>query len=111
MYLLCMDPKVRITMFKLCHDIIFVNYYLFNKNISSDKSCSICGKTETVAHLFLECSVVFPLNKIVLYILGTISCNKITFTEKTFRFFGLPELDNFSNYLALVLLSESRHLI
>ena len=111
MYLPCIDPEVRNTMFKLCHDIIYVNYYLFNKHISRDKSCPVCGKTETVAHLFLECSVFLPLNKIVSYILGTISWNKIAFSEKNFRFFELPKLDKFSKYLALVLLSESRHLI
>ena len=44
MYLSCIDPKVRNAMFKLCHDFILVNYYLFNKNISRDKSCPICGK-------------------------------------------------------------------
>ena len=71
--------------------------------------------TETVSHLFLKCSVfVFlPLNKIVLYIyiLRNISLLQITYSERGFRFFELPTLDRFSRYLALVLLSESRHLI
>lgn len=68
-------------------------------------------KLKLLLIFFLECSVFLPLNKIVSYILGTISWNKISFSEKNFRFFELPKLDKFSKYLALVLLSESRHLI
>ena len=67
MYLSCIDPGARNTMFLMSHDVIFVNYFLFNKNISRDKACPICGKTETVSHLFLEFSVFLPLNKIILY--------------------------------------------
>ena len=111
LYRSCIDPGARNTMFLMSHDVIFVNYFLFNKNISRDKSCPICGKTETVSHLFLECSVFLPLNKIVLYILRNISLLQITYSERVFRFFELPTLDRFSRYLALVLLSESRHLI
>lgn len=68
-------------------------------------------KIETVCHLFIECSIFVPLNKIVLYLLRRISNNTITLSEKVFRFFELPQLDTFSKQYALILLSESRHLI
>ena len=81
MYLSCIDPGARNIMFLLSHDVIFVNYFLFNRNIKN------------------------------LHIKNFISLLQITYSERVFRFFELPTLDRFSRYLALVLLSESRHLI
>lgn len=81
-YFPCIYPSVRNTIFKLCHEIIYVNYFLFTKDISKDnKSCPFCGKIETIAHLFTECKAILPLNKIVLYVLKKES-NMITFSEK-----------------------------
>lgn len=105
------DPSVRNIMFKLCHDVVFVNYYLFNKNISKDKKCPLCKNTETVSHLFLECSTFSPLNKIVLFLLRRTSNNKIKFSEKTFKYFELPPVEKYVKQLSLILLSESRHII
>ena len=109
-YLPCIDPRVRNTIYKLCHDIMYVNYYLYNKNISKDKKCPLCGRIETTTHLFLECPLFRPLNKIVLFLLRRIS-NKINYSERIFRFFDLPSLENPDKFLALILLSESRHII
>ena len=43
MYLLCIDPGANNTMFLMSHDVIFVNYFLFDRNISRDIFCPICG--------------------------------------------------------------------
>ena len=109
-YLSCIDPTVRDTMYRLSHDVIFVNYYLYSKGISKDKSCPLCSKTETINHLFLECFMFSPLNKVVLYLLRRIS-KSFTFSERIFRFFELPNLNKYDKQLALLLLSESRHVI
>ena len=111
MYSPCIDPDVRNTFWRLCHDVIYVNYYLFEKRISNNKLCPFCNKIETVRHLFLECSLVSPLNKIVLSLLRKISRNQICLSEKTFRYFVLPSLGKYEKQLALIILSESRHII
>ena len=105
------DPDVRNTFWKLCHDVIYVNYYLFHRRISKVNTCPLCNKIETVSHLFLECSVFSPLNKIVLFFLRKVTRNKITFSEKTFRFFELPALSKLEKQICLIILSESRHII
>ena len=107
----CIDPDVRNTFWRLCHDVIYVNYYLFEKHISNNKLCPFCNKIETVRYLFLECSLVSPLNKIVLFLLRRISRNQICLSEKTFRYFVLPSLGKYEKQLALIILSESRHII
>ena len=104
------DPRVRDIMYRLSHDVAYVNYYLYYKGITKDKLCQICSKTETVNHLFLECSVFLPLNKLVLYFLRKFSTT-IIFSEKMFRYFDLPSLNSCHKYLSLILLSESRHII
>ena len=105
------DPDVRNTFWKLTHDVIYVNYYLYHKHISKIKTCPLCDKIETVTHLFLECNVFLPLNKIVLFMLKKLSQNKISLSEKTFRYFVLPQLPKFKKQVALILLTESRHII
>ena len=72
------DPDVRNTFWELTHDVIYVNYYLYHKHISKVKTCPLCDKIETVTHLFLECNVFLPLNKIVLFMLKKLSQNKIS---------------------------------
>ena len=109
-YLPCIDPSVRNTIFKLCHEIIYVNYFFFTKNIFKDKSCPFCETIETISHLFIECKAILPLNKIVLYVLKKVS-STITFPEKILKFFDLPPLNKFAKCLTLVLLSDSRHII
>ena len=98
-------------MYRLSHDIVYVNYFLFNKHISKDKTGPLCGKPETVNHLFLECSVFVPLNRIVLYLLRKCANNKIRFSERVFRYFELPPLGKIEKQIALILLSESRYVI
>ena len=105
------DPDVRNTFWKLTHDVIYVNYYLYHKHISKIKTCPLCDKIETVTHLFFECNVFLPLNKIVLFMLKKLSQNKISLSEKTFRYFVLPQLPKFKKQVALILLTESRHII
>ena len=98
----------------LMPEILFgdcVNYYLFEKRISNNKLCPFCNKIETVRHLFLECSLVSTLNKIVLCLLRKIARNQICLSEKSFRYFVLPSLGNYEKQLALVILSESRLII
>ena len=77
LYCSCIDPETRNISWMICHDVLFVNYFLFNKNISKVKSCPLCGNIETVSHLFLECKLVKPLNRIVLFLLRKVSSDKI----------------------------------
>ena len=51
-----------------------------------------------------------PLKKVVLYSLRRIS-KSITFSERIFRCFELPNLNKYDKQLALLLLAESRHII
>ena len=104
------DPRVCDTMYRISHDVIYVNYYLYCKGISKDKLCPICSKTETVSHLFLECTVFLPLNKLVLFLLRKFS-KTIIYSEKLFRYCDLPNLNRSHKYLSLILLSESRQMI
>ena len=43
--------------------------------------------------------------------LKKLSQNKILLSEKTFRYFVLPQLPKFKKQVALILLTESRHII
>lgn len=105
------DPCHRNICYRLAHDVVFVNYYLYTKKISKCSRCYFCNNVETVSHLFLECSHILPLNKIVLKLLQIISENKVTFSEKTFRFFDLPHLEKTVKYPCLTILSLSRSII
>lgn len=111
MYMSCIDPEVRNTYWKLCHDIMYVNYYLHSKHISKIKTCPMCGNIETVRHLFLECKFVGPLNRVVLFLLRKMSNNQISFSELVFRFSILPLLPKRVKEICLILLSESRNII
>lgn len=111
MYWSCIDPEVRNTYWKICHDVLYVNYYLFNKHISKVKSCPMCDNIETINHLFLECKYVVPLNKVVLSLLRKMTDNRITFSELVFKFSVLPNLSKRVKEICLILLSESRHVI
>ncbi|MES9885145.1 MAG: reverse transcriptase domain-containing protein [Sedimenticola sp.] len=107
----CIDPVTRDTIWRICHDVIYVNYYLYRKHISKCRTCPFCGKVETVRHLFIECAAVSPLNKIILRLLGRLSNNSVKFSELTFRFFNLPPLEKHAKHISLILLSESRYAI
>lgn len=112
MYLPCIDSHVRDTYWKIMHEIIYVNYYLFNKNISKDKFCPLChNHVETINHLFLECIYVGPLNKVILSLMRQITNNQINFSEFVFRFYILPKVPKRVTSICLILLSESRHVI
>lgn len=105
------DYKVKSLHYRMAHDVLYVNYYLFSKRISKIKSCTFCTGIETVTHLFMECKFVNPLNKAVIFLLNKVSDNKVTFSERTFRFLELPTLDKYIHNISLVLISESRYII
>ena len=111
MYLPCIDPDVRNTLWKISHDVLYVNYFLFCKNINKNKLCPSCKKIETSSHLFLECKQVSQLNKIVLLLLRKLTNNTITLSELVFKFHILPPLQNRVKEICLILLSESRHVV
>ena len=52
LYCSCVDPETRNISWMICHDVLFVNYFLFNKNICKDKSCHLCGNIETESFIF-----------------------------------------------------------
>jgi hypothetical protein len=105
------DPQYKNICFRLVHDVVFVNYYLFLNNISTDKMCYFCNKVETKSHLFIECGYFLPLNKTVLHLLNVVSDNKVKFSERHFLLFDLPPLENCALYPTLVILSISKFVI
>ena len=105
------DLNVRNLIWRISHDVLYVNYFLLSKGIGNTKLCPFCNKIETVSHLLLQCEMVTPLNKIVLKLLRAVSDNRIKFSEKTFRFIQLPPLEDRVYNIALILLSESRYAI
>ena len=112
MYLKCIDSQVRDVFWKIVHEVIYVNYFLFNKQISKDNLCTFChSRIETINHLFLECKHVNPLNKVVLHLMRQITQNRITFSELIFRFHILPKLPKRITEICLILLTESRYVI
>ena len=54
LYLPCIDPCTRNTCWRICHDTIYVNYYLFVNRISKNKTCPLCKSIETVSHLIFR---------------------------------------------------------
>ena len=78
---------VRSTCFKLVHDALYVNMYLFSKKIGRNNKCLFCAKEESIRHLFLECTFVSPLNTTVLLLFQTVKNNTAFLTERYFQFF------------------------
>jgi hypothetical protein len=105
------DPQHKNICYRLAHDVVFVNYYLYLNNISTDKTCYFCNHIETKSHLFIECGYFLPLNRTVLHLLNIVSENKAKFSERHFLFFDLPSLENCVLYPTLVILSISRFVI
>ena len=101
----------RNTCWRICHDSIYVNYYLNKYHINKNNKCTFCKHVETISHLFIECKIVNPLNRIVLKFLRLLSDNKIVLSEKVFRFLLLPKLPQSDLNLALLFLTESRQVI
>ena len=112
MYLPSIDPQARDVYWKVIHEVIYVNYFLFNKHISKENQCPLCNShIETINHLFLECKYVGPLNKVVLSLIRQITQIQITFSELIFRFHILPKLPKRITEICLILLTESRYVI
>ena len=112
MYLNCIDPHARDVYWKVIHEVIYVNYFLFSKRITKENQCPLCKtQVETINHLFLECKFVNPLNKVVLSLIRQITNNQITFSELVFRFHFLPKLPKRITEICLILLTESRYVI
>ena len=112
MYLNCIDSHARDVYWKIIHEVIYVNYFLFSKRIRKENQCPLCKtQVETINHLFLECKFVNPLNKVVLSLIRQITNNQITFSELVFRFHILPKLPKRITEICLILLTESRYVI
>ena len=105
------NPDTRNTCWRICHDSIYVNYYLNKYHISKNNKCTFCKHVETISHLFIECKIVNPLNRIVLKFLRLLSNNKIVLSEKIFRFLLLPKLPHNHLNLALIFLTDSRQIV
>lgn len=105
------DYKAKTLHYKLAHDVLYVNYYLFSKRISKNKTCTFCPGIETIGHLFMECNLVNQVNRTVMFLLNKVSDGEVTFSEKIFRFLDLPKLDTYVHSVSLILISESRYII
>ena len=107
----CIDPVVRDTSFRICHEVLYVNYYLYVQHISKTKARPFCANVETLNHLFIDCKLVKPLIKIVLLLLRKLTSGKVVFSEFIFKFSVLPDLPKHIQEISLILLSELRYVI
>ena len=106
------DPDCRNTCFKLVHSVLYVNKYLYDKKFNkASKKCTFCISDETFQHLFLDCSMITPLNKTVLFLMDILTIEDISISSKCFQFFDVQNSDAELKYVYLVFLSESRHII
>ena len=55
------EPYQKDLSFRVAHQVLPTNTYLFSKNISKTKSCHFCTGEETLQHLFLDCPIGNPL--------------------------------------------------
>ena len=105
------DPVVRDTSFRICHEVLYVNYYLYVKHINKTKARPFCANVETLNHLFIDCKLVKPLIKIVLLLLRKRTSGKVVFSEFIFKVSVLPDLPKRIQEISLILLSEIRYVI
>ena len=64
-----------------------------------------------MSNLLLECKLVKPLNRIVLFSLHKLSSDKIKFLELVFKFSSLPQLPKNEKEICLILLSHLKYVI
>jgi hypothetical protein len=48
-------------MYRIIHEVLPVNYLMYNRNIYKSNKCTFCNQVETLRHLFMECKFVNQL--------------------------------------------------
>ena len=67
---LFIDSELRDTSWRICHQVLPVNEFLFFKGISHILKCFLCHNCKMFYHLFFECMVVKPIFQWLEVIIG-----------------------------------------
>ena len=88
------EPYQKDLSFRVAHQVLPTNTYLFSKNISKTKSCHFCTGEETLQHLFLDWPMVKPfINYAELLITAHTNIPTIL-TFSNFIFHNLPKISD-----------------
>ena len=99
-------------MFKIVHDVIPVNFYMYKRHIYKTDKCTFCKHfhVETIQHLFYDCVHVKPLKTILNTWFVSLTQGS-QFTLDHIRFRDLPALHGKSLQIALFLISDFVYVI
>ena len=99
---------------KVVHEILPINYVLYCRNISRDKSCPFCGGIETFEHLFFECRNVRLIVQYVANLVFNLSRGKVglNFSQVRHTVIGKDDApDNFVREVIYYLITELKYCI
>lgn len=65
--------KIKIWMWLIYHNAILTKDNLIKRNWSVDQSCAFCNESETIPHIFFDCTMAKYIWSLVAYVLGA-SC-------------------------------------
>lgn len=101
-FLCSIDTKLRSFYFKIFHEAIALNDFLFKIKRKESSKCSLCdNEEESIIHLFCECEKVIPLWQDLLTIVSKDLKNPLNITNFE-KIFGISS-DKFVTYLFLLL--------
>ena len=86
------EPYQKDLSFRIAHQVLPTNTYLFSKNISKTKSCHFCTGEETLQHLFLDCPMVKPFINYVELLLTAHTNIPTILTFSNLIFHNLPKI-------------------
>ena len=105
-----LSPESRNITFKIIHEILPVNEYLYCLNITKNLKCTLCNiGGESLHHLFYKCAVVNPIWDFIQLILFKISKDTVEITAKNILF-NIFQKSNVTDYniIFIILLAEAR---
>ena len=106
------EPYQKDLCYRVAHQVLPTNNYLFNKNISRTKSCYFCTGDETLQHLFLDCPLVKPFINYVELLITTHTNTPTALSFPDLIFHNFPKLsDPHLNRLVHFILTEIKYTI
>ena len=98
------DTRLRSLYFKIFHNAIALNNFLFKIKRKDTPNCSFCDKKpETMVHLFCNCDIVIPMWQDLLLIIRSKYKSDVVLNDFK-KMFGVPS-DTFLSFLFLSLKS------
>ena len=82
------DPEVRGFAYKITHDVLPTNTFLFNYSSQMFSHCTFCGRRyeETISHLFINCASAVNVWVFVQNIFWKMANHRLKITEDLIRF-------------------------